>query len=351
MWSRRDAARLLALGAAGAALSRAGATAAASTATTARLPLLKPRRLAPGDRVGMVLPAAMAFEPSAIDWARRQLEAIGFEVVLGRNARNRHGYFAGTDEERAADVMAMFADDSIAGVYCYTGGWGTPRILPHLDFEVIRRHPKPLVGYSDITALLTAVHQETGLVTFHGPVARSRIQPWTLEQLRRVVMSPAPIGLLANPPKPENDLVDPDFRILTLSGGTARGRLVGGNLTMIAALMGTPWELDTTGAILFLEDIDEAFYRVDRMLTQLGQGGKLAGLAGVVFGYCTDCDTKAPSFSFEEILHHHLGGLGVPAFAGLAFGHLRQQLTLPIGLEATLDADAGTLHIAEAAVV
>jgi muramoyltetrapeptide carboxypeptidase len=347
MLNRRDFGVLLA--AATAATGLRSAPAATNTAPP-RQPLLKPRRLAAGDRVGLVAPASMAFEASTIDQAREQLQAIGFDVRVGDHARARHGYFAGTDAERAADLNAMFAASDVAGIFCYTGGWGTPRILPLVDYAAIRRHPKVLVGYSDVTALLNAVHQETGLVTFHGPMAAWDIRPWTLERLKRVVMSAEPIGVLGNPPKGADELVNRDYRILTLRGGKARGRLVGGNLTMIASLMGTPWEVDTRGAILFLEDVHEAFYRIDRMLTQLRLGGKLEQLAGVVFGYCSECPTDAPSFSFEEILAEFFTPLGVPACAGLAFGHLKEKLTLPVGLDATLDADAGTLAFAEAAV-
>jgi muramoyltetrapeptide carboxypeptidase len=346
MLNRRDFSVLLA----GAAAATAARGREAASAGQGPQPRLKPRRLAPGDRVGLVAPASMAFETSTIDQAREQLEALGFEVRVGDHARARHGYFAGTDAERAADLNAMFAAPDIAGIFCYTGGWGTPRILPLVDYAAIRRHPKALVGYSDVTALLNAVHQETGLVTFHGPMAAWEIRPWTLEKLKRVLMSAEPIGVLDNPPKGADELVNRDYRILTLRGGKARGRLVGGNLTMIASLMGTPWEIDTRGAILFLEDVHEAVYRIDRMLTQLRLGGKLEHLAGVVFGYCSECPTDAPSFSFEEILTEFFAPLGVPACAGLAFGHLKEKLTLPVGLDATLDADAGTLTFTEAAV-
>lgn len=344
MITRRELARILGLSAAGAAV--AGRAMASSPK-----PVLKPRKLSPGDTVGMVLPASMAFEGSQIDLAREQLEAIGFEVRLGAHARSRHGYFAGPDHDRAADVNTMFAADDVDGIFCYTGGWGTPRILPLLDFDLIRRHPKVIVGYSDVTALVNAIHQETGLVTFHGPVAASHIRPWTLENLRRVLMSSLLIGTLSNPEKGEDELVNREFRILTIRGGRSRGKIVGGNLTLLAALMGTPWEVETEGAILMLEDVREEYYRVDRMMTQLAQGGKFDRVAGVVFGYCTKCPVEAPSFSFEEILRDRLEPLGVPAMAGFAFGHLPKMLTLPIGLQATLDADAGTLTIDEAAVV
>lgn len=345
MIDRRDFARLLTLS----GMAAAGLGAAAPAAR-GRRPAVKPRRLSPGDTVGMVLPASMAFEASTVEIGREQLEAIGFRVKLGTHVRGRHGYFAGTDRERAADLAAMFADETVAGIFCYSGGWGSPRLLPLLDFDLIRRHPKVLVGYSDVTALLNAIHQETGLVTFHGPMAGSDWKPWTVEQLRRVVTSAAPAGTLANPPKEDDELVNRAFRTVTIRGGRARGPLVGGNLTLLATLMGTPWEVETAGAILLIEDVDEELYRIDRMLTQLVLGGKLDGVAGVVFGYCTECGVAGPSFSLEEILNERLASLGVPVLKGLAFGHIPKMLTLPIGLAATLDADAGTLRLDEAAV-
>ncbi|HVS03126.1 MAG TPA: LD-carboxypeptidase [Thermoanaerobaculia bacterium] len=350
MISRRDLGRLLALAGLGAALPRqAGAQRRRQRRASGAI---KPPRLAPGDTVALVLPASLAFEPSSIDLAREQLEAIGLRVRPGEHVRQRHGYFAGTDAERAADLNAAFADPEVKGIFCFRGGWGTPRLLPLLDYDAIRRHPKPLVGFSDVTALLNAIHQQTGLVTFHGPAAAGNLRPWTLAHLRRVLMSREPIGTLANPDKPAEELVNRTWRTVTVRGGRASGRLAGGNLTLLAVLMGTPWEVDTEGAILLLEDTHEELYRVDRMLTQLAQGGKLAAAAGVVFGHCTDCPPgEGPTFSLEEILHHHLAPLGVPVLSGLAFGHVREKLTLPIGLAATLDADAGTLHLDQAAVV
>ena len=164
-------------------------------------------------------------------------------------------------------------------------------------------------------------------------------------------MSAEPLGTLRNPDKAPDELVNRTFRVSTLRGGRARGRVVGGNLTLVAALMGTPWEIETDGAILLLEDVHEEYYRVDRMLTQLAQGGKFERVAGVAFGYCSDCPVTGPSLSLGEILQDRLAPLGVPAVAGLAFGHIPKMWTLPIGLEATLDADAGTLTYEEAAVV
>ncbi|HUP64750.1 MAG TPA: LD-carboxypeptidase [Thermoanaerobaculia bacterium] len=350
MINRRSFARF----AAAAGLAGAAApfiTEASTRATSRELPLIRPRALREGDTVGLVLPASMEFDTHEIEMAREQLEALGFQVRVGQNAVNRHGYFAGTDRERSADVNAMFADPAIDGIFCYTGGWGTPRILPFLDYEMIRRNPKVIIGFSDITALINVIHQRTGLVTFHGPVASTNFEPYSLANMRRVIMSSEPIGTLTNPPKRETELVQRRYRTWTLRGGTASGRVVGGNLTLMAALMGTPYEIDTSNAILFLEDVREAIYRVDRMLTQLAQGGSFERIAGVAFGFCSDCPAERASFSLEQVLEDHFGRLGVPVFAGLAFGHIEQKLTLPIGMNCTIDADAGTVTIAEAAVV
>lgn len=346
MISRRSFARLLSIGAVATATS---ALAHEAPRKTLR-PVIRPRRLRSGDTIGLVLPASSELQGDDVAFAREQLEALGFKVVLGRHVFDRHGYLAGRDEDRAADINRMFADKKIDGIVCYTGGWGTPRLLPLLDYEMIRKNPKVLLGFSDITALLNAIHQRTGLVTFHGPVASSTLGAYTVENLRRVVMSAEAAGLLAPPSKKESELVDRTNRIIKLAPGRASGRLVGGNLTLISATMGTPYEIETDGAILFLEDIREDLYRVDRMLTQLALSGKLQRVAGVVFGRCTDCGFKGPTFSLEDLLRERFGSLGVPAISGLSFGHIEHKLTLPIGVRATLDGNAGTLSIDEPAV-
>jgi muramoyltetrapeptide carboxypeptidase len=304
--------------------------------------------LVDGDTVGLVLPASSTLEGDDIQLAKEQLEAIGLKVAIGAHAYDRHGYFAGRDRDRADDLNRMFADDRIAGIVCYTGGWGSPRVLPYLDYALIARKPKVLIGYSDITALLNAIHQRTGLVTFHGPVGASTIEPYSLESFRRVVMSPEPAGLLAPPPKKTSELVDRTNRVLRLHPGNATGRLAGGNLTLLASLMGTPYEIDTDGAILFAEDIREEVYRIDRMLTQLALGEKFERMAGFVFGRCTDC--KATNVSLEDVLRDRFGAGPKPAIAGLSFGHIEQKMTLPIGAMASLDADAGTVEVLEGAV-
>jgi len=346
MLHRRDFARL-ALAAAPAALlaNNLGADAPAAPAR----PILKPKKLVEGDTVGIVVPASMVFETDNLERGREQMEALGYRVKMGAHAKARYGNLAGTDRERAADINTFFADDDVKAVVAYSGGWGTPRLLPYLDYELIRRKPKVLIGFSDITGLLNAVHKKTGLVTFHGPTADSRYEAYTLANYRKVVMTSEPIGVLAPPQKREEDLIDRDNRIIVLGQGVATGRLVGGNLTLIAATMGTPYEIVTDGAILFLEDTHEELYRIDRMLTQLWLAGKFEKLAGFVFGRCTDCPIEGPALSMGELLRERFGH--IPSLSGLSFGHIEKKLTLPIGLPATLDANAKTLTISESAVV
>ncbi len=342
MLDRRDFARL--------SIAAVAATAVAQPATRQRA-IVKPRRLTTGDTLGLVLPASAAFEADEIAVAKEQMEALGFKVVVGPHAYDKWGYFAGHDRDRAADINAMFADDRVNGIVCYTGGWGSPRVLPYLDYDLIARKPKVIMGYSDITALLNAISKKTGLVTFHGPVGGSTFEPYTLDNFRRVVMTAEAAGVLNPPPKKPTEIIDKTNRVIRLASGKATARLIGGNLTMVASLMGPPWELETAGAILFLEDVTEEYYRIDRMLSQLALGGKLDRLAGFAFGRCTHCDVKGPTFSLEEVLRDRFGGASYPAISGLSFGHIEQKLVLPIGITATLDADAGTLRLDESAVM
>jgi muramoyltetrapeptide carboxypeptidase len=246
------------------------------------------------------------------------------------------------------DAIAIAPTISIV---CYTGGWGSPRVLPYLDFDLIARKPKVLIGYSDITALLNAIHQRTGLITFHGPVASSGFDPYSLDNFKRVLMSPEPFGALAMPEKKPTELIDRTNRVLKLAPGKATGRLIGGNLTLLATLMGTPYEINTDGRILFTEDVREEIYRIDRMLTQLALGGKFERMAGFVFGRCSECNFNGPSFSLEDILRDRFGNGPKPAISGLSFGHIDQKLTIPVGAMATLDADAGTVTVDEGAVL
>lgn len=316
-------------------------------------PMVKPRALKPGDTVGLIAPSSYVFELWDLEAIAPRLAALELECKFGRNVRARRGYLAGTEDERLADLHAMFADPRVAGVVCLGGGYGTERLLDRIDYGLIRRNPKIFIGYSDITGLHLAFGKLARLVTFHGPVALSALPEWTLASLKKALFSSEPIGAIDNPPEP--DSLSPEFPRHTVSPGRARGQTVGGNLTLISTTMGTPYEIDAKGKILLLEDTGEAPYRIDRMLVQLRLAGKFADAAGIVWGTCTDCAPSRSSFeinlSMSELLDDLLGNLGKPVLAGLVFGHTKEKATIPLGVEAELDATAKTFRIVEAAAL
>ncbi len=317
-------------------------------------PMQKPKALKAGDTVGLIAPSSYIFDLWRIEDVAPRLAALGLRVKLGANVRARRGYLAGTEEQRLSDLHAMFADPEVSAVLCLGGGYGTERLLDRIDYSLVRENPKIFVGYSDITGLHLAFGKLARLVTFHGPVAMSSLPPWTLEGFRKALFGTEPLGVVPNPP--EDDPLAPRFPRHTIVPGRARGQMVGGNLTLVSTTMGTPYEIDTRGRILLLEDVGEAPYRIDRMILQLKLGGKLADAAGVVWGTCTDCETSTNSsfelsLSMSEVLDDLLGDLGKPAMAGLVFGHTREKATIPLGVEAELDATEKTFTIVEAATV
>jgi muramoyltetrapeptide carboxypeptidase len=312
----------------------------------------KPPRLRPGDTVGLIEPAGFTDDAFDLALVMETVAAMGLKPKPARHLMERYGYLAGKDADRGADVNAMFADPDVRAVFAVRGGWGSARILPYLDFAAIRAHPKLLVGFSDITALHLAFAARAGFATIHGPNAASSWSQFSWDAFRAVAFDGA-TPTLVNPQAREDRLVPLGGRIRTFRGGQATGRLLGGNLTVLAALMGTPWLPDFSGAILFLEDVGEAPYRIDRMLTQLSLAGVLGKVAGVVFGQCARCnaaDASYGGFTLSEVLQQHLAPLGVPAFQGAAIGHVANQFSLPLGVRAQIDADAGSIRLLEAAV-
>jgi muramoyltetrapeptide carboxypeptidase len=352
MKSRRQVLGMAALAGAGALAGRKPSPTPATVLATR--PMVKPKALKPGDTVGLITPSSYVFDTWRIDLAAARLEAsLGVKCKTGRFVKSRHGYMAGTEKERLEDFHAMFADTSVAGVFCLEGGYGTERLLSGIDYELLRRNPKVLLGYSDITGLHLAITRRAGLVTFHGPVALGSMPSWSLASLKKALFSPEPIGELSNPP--EDDQNWPAFPLHTVSPGRARGAIAGGNLTLVSTTMGTPYEIDARGKILFLEDTGEAPYRVDRMLTQLKLAGKLQEAAGIVWGTCTECTPAKSSFevnlSMSDVLDEILGDLGKPVLSGLVFGHTKEKSTIPMGVEAELEAGAKRVAIVEAATV
>jgi muramoyltetrapeptide carboxypeptidase len=325
-----------------------GALGLAPAAAKAAPPLVRPPRLREGDVVGLVSPATAAWESEPTQIAVEALESLGFRVVLGEHYFDRHGYFAGEDAARAADINSFFRDPDVRMIFA-RGGWGSPRLLPLLDYDAMREQPKVLLGYSDATALITAVHARTGLVTFHGP---SPLNTRSAGHFRRLLMA-GEAYTLANPREvPEDALVQTEYRTRTITAGRARGRILGGNLSLLTAVTGSAYLPDWDGAILFLEDVDEAVYRVDRMMTELALSGVLDRISGFVFGYCTACDPDSGygSLTLEQVIAEHIVPRGIPAYAGAMIGHIREQFTIPLGVEVEMDAGAGTIRLLAPAV-
>ena len=344
----------LAAGAAGAAFvtPRASAGTGRLQAGTATPPgPVRPARLLPGDVVGLVDPASATWEPIDIDVVEDTLAALGLVARRGAHLLDRRGSLAGTDRNRAADVMTMFTDPSVKAVLPIRGGWGCARLLPHLDFNAIARQPKVLLGYSDLTALVLPIHARTGLVTFHGTNGASTWNTTSADFFTRVVMHGEAV-IFTNPRDKGETLAQTEYRTKTIVPGVARGRLLGGNLSVLTALLGTPYLPDFTGAILFLEDVNEAPYRIDRMLTQLALAGVLRAVRGVVWGTCHECEPDAGfgSLTIPDLLDDHVRPLGVPAWRGALIGHIDRQFTLPIGAEVEIDAAAGSIRMLSAAV-
>jgi muramoyltetrapeptide carboxypeptidase len=328
-------------------LSLLGGRKASANATPAPHRLL-PRPIAPGDTVGLVSPSSATDERLSLQLAREAMQALGFGVKTGTHYDARYGHLAGNDAARAADLNAMFADDRVKAIVCVRGGSGAARLLPLLDYAAIRANPKVLLGYSDITALHNAILAQAGLVTFHGPIGAASWNRFNVDQFRRLFFE-RELMAYANRVEAGDELVPRRNRTLTIAGGKARGELVGGNLSVLVGLAGSRYLPAFDGRILFLEDVEEAPYRVDRMLTTLKLMGALDRIAGFIFGECTDCDPGAGygSLTLDQILDDHIRPLGIPAYRGAMIGHVREQFIVPVGGRVEMDADAGTFRLLE----
>lgn len=297
------------------------------------IPRIAPPLLGVGARVALVSPSGPLRDVTELVRAEGHARMLGWDTVVGPHAMSRDGYFAGNDAQRGADLAAAIADPTIDGIWCLRGGYGAGRLLPALDLAAIAERPKALIGYSDITALHSA-WSLAGVISFHGPTARSALTPFSTQSFIRAVV------------RGEDSAGEaPDS--VVLREGTATGRLAGGNLALAASLCGTPWALRFRDAIVVLEDINEATYRVDRMLTQLRHAGTFDGCVGLAFGHCTNCDEEADegARTLEAVVSECADALGVPALMGIPVGHIDQQWTLPLGALATLDATRRTLHV------
>ena len=319
---------------------------------------VRPKALAPGARVALVSPASPEEETEGVVLAEEIVRSLGLVPKTMPAAARQTMYLAGTDEERAADLNAAFRDPSVDAIWCVRGGYGSGRLLPLLDWEAIRKNPKALLGFSDITALLNGIHAKTGLVTFHAPTCSGNMSDYTLAELKKVVFGREPAGVVAAAPpvEPREGFVDREDRLRRIAPGTARGRLVGGNISVFSMIVGTPWEPPLAGSILFLEEVGEEPYRIDRWLTHFVLTGRLEKCAGIVLGKFKDCGPADKgsfqgTWTWQAVAADRLGKLGIPVLAGLRFGHVADKATFPLGVLAELDVAKGTLTLLEPAVV
>ena len=315
--------------------------------------IIVPEALQPGDTIGIVSPASAIFETEPYEIAKESFEALGLKVKFGEYTSSRYGHLAGTDDQRAQELMEMFKNPEIKAIIALRGGSGSARILDKLDYDVIRKNPKIFLGYSDITALHLAIHKMTGLVTYHSPVAVSTWNSFAVESLKNVIFEGEEV-LYKNPVERGDELTVTENRVRTIQAGTATGPLLGGNLSVLTGIMGTPYfPKDWKGKILYLEDVGEKVYAVDRMMSQLYLAGVLDEISGFVFGKCTDCDaggTGYGSLTLEEVIDHYIEPLGIPAFSGAMIGHIDDNVTIPNGIEARIDAEAGTIELLQSPV-
>lgn len=292
------------------------------------------RPLEDGARVALVAPSGILRDPAHVARAEENVRSLGWTPVLGQNVSAAHAYFAGTDEQRIADLNLALRDDTIDAVWCVRGGYGAMRLLHDVDYEALRSKPRPVIGFSDITALHAAIYEECAIVSFHGPTARGELTDFSRQHLLRALSEHS-----------DSCGIAPHGR--ALRPGRAAGRLAGGNLALVASLMGTPWSVDFDGAILVLEDIDEAVYRVDRMMRQLLLAGALERCAGIVVG-----DFRPPAGEAEvdnrtvdDVIAEAADRAGVPSFSGAPFGHIDDQWTIPLGAMAVMDTSDCSLHV------
>jgi muramoyltetrapeptide carboxypeptidase len=300
------------------------------------------RQLSQKSRVALIAPAGPLQSSGDLERAISNVHLFGWEPVVGKHVSARFGYLAGTDAERLADLNWALQDTNIDGVWCMRGGYGVMRLLDAIDYDALRVQPKPIIGYSDITALLAAIGRMCSIVTYHGPTARGELTAFSRNSFERALLFGEDSGGTAHGAR-------------TIRGGRVVGRLMGGNLALVSALVGTSYMPDLRGAILVLEDVNEPVYRIDRMLRQLLLAGALDGIVAIAFGQSTG-ETGADLSSegivngggrrtLDDVLHELAQVLNIPCVVGLPVGHIDEQWTLPLGALAQLDADATTLHI------
>lgn len=306
--------------------------------------MIKPKALQFGDTIGVIAPASPTSQEN-VKKAYEKLTSMGFKVKMGKSCHEQYGYLSGSDKIRAQDLNNMFKDYKVKGIICMRGGYGTPRILDLVDYDLIKNNPKVFVGYSDITALHIAINQLANLVTFHGPMVSSDIigsfSKFSQDSLYNSILDNDFSGSIVNPPGEE---------IETIHKGVAEGELIGGNLSLIVDTLATPYEIDLKGKILFIEEIGEESYQIDRMLTQLRLSGKLDEAEGIILGDFKNCGTVSKhkeSLSLRQVIDDIIKPIGKPTIFNLKAGHCEPMITLPLGAKVSLDANKRKVTILE----
>jgi muramoyltetrapeptide carboxypeptidase len=311
--------------------------------------IIKPKKISAGSKIGIIAPATDVTSPDDIAKCIEVIKYFQFEYKIGKSLLNGKGYKTKSIDERVGDLHEMFKDESVSAVFCIRGGYGSAQLLDKIDYKLVKSNPKIFLGYSDITALHSAIHKMTGLITFHGPVMLSAFNNFTLQNFKNIFFPESNEIILKNPESITG--LRNSFPIRTIQSGSATGRLIGGNLSLISSLAGTKYFPDTENKILFLEDVGEVPFRIDRMLNQLRLAGAFDKCNAIIFGKCCDCDAgdsqSTWDLSLGEVLDSYFGNIKIPSFYGLMIGHTQDQLTLPIGCEVSINSDNGTIILSE----
>jgi len=315
--------------------------------------IIKPKRLKSGDTIALVAPGSY-ISKEELDDSIKKIVGLGFNAVYSEKILNQNGYFSGTDNIRAEDLMEKFEDKNVNGIMCVRGGYGCARILPLLDYKSIKKNPKVLIGYSDVTALMYGIFNKTGLITFHGPVATSTFNDFSVKNFYSVLTDNIYPIKFSNATE---ELDENPYGVVSIVKGKAKGKLIGGNLSIMVSLIGTDFDISYDNSIIFIEEVGEEPYRIDRMLTQLIQTKKFDKASGIMMGIFRKCEPKTENPSFDksftliEVLTDRLSKLQIPVIYGMSFGHIKNKFTIPFGSNAILDTEEQTFSLIESPVI
>lgn len=320
---------------------------------TNSIAIVRPKALKKGDRVALISPASNVTDPMDIYKAQEICDNLGVSPILPKSiARTQSGYKTRGTQERVNEIHQAFEDKSIRAILCIRGGYGSADLLDKLDYDLIAKNPKIMCGYSDITALLNGISKKTGLVTFHAPVMLSNFNEISFNSFRNLLFDNSAHMKISNP---ESSRIRSDYPTLTINEGKSKGQLVGGNLSLITSLIGTDFQIDTKDKILFIEDVGEPPYSIERMLTQMRLSGMLESVKGVIIGKCDDCSSGSSQTTWDrselEVYDYIFSSKSYPVFYGLLIGHTSTQFSIPIGINAEMDANEGSLTLLESAVI